>query len=170
MTNKLYILCVIPFSGKTTLAKGIVDKLGFTRIDLDEVKFQLFGNDITDPEIDEEGWNKVYKEMYRIIRQNLLEGKTIIHDTGNFTKRERSLVKKIADEVGVETTTIFVDIPPTEARKRLESNRLTKERFDVADEDFYSTIKELEIPGDGEIHLIYNWTDSADKWIEQNLR
>ena len=59
MNIKLYILCGIPFSGKTTLANKVVEMLGFKRIDLDEIKFKIFGPKITDSQIDQDGWNKV---------------------------------------------------------------------------------------------------------------
>jgi len=167
--NRLYILCGIPFSGKTTLAKKIVEKIGFSRIDLDEVKFSLFGKDITDSQIDQSGWDSVYQEMYRQIKQALSNGETVVHDTGNFTKHERDLVKKIADELNIESTTIFVNIPKPEAYKRLLDNRKTNIRFNVTDEDFESTVKEMEPPDQSENHLVFIWTDSVDHWIERNL-
>lgn len=95
--NSLYILCGIPFSGKTTLAKKIAEQPGFVRVDLDEVKFDLFGKNIKDPEIDKDDWNRVCWEMYKKITIFLKEGKNVINDTDNFTKHERSLVKQITD-------------------------------------------------------------------------
>jgi predicted kinase len=92
--NKLIILCGIPFSGKSTLAKELADKLGAIRIDLDEVKFDLFGKGIHDSEIDQSGWDKIYQEMYKKIETALKERQTVIHDTGNFTKYERNLISK----------------------------------------------------------------------------
>ncbi|MFA7300816.1 MAG: ATP-binding protein [Candidatus Shapirobacteria bacterium] len=169
MNNKLYILCGIPFSGKSTLAKKIVEKLGFTRIDLDEIKFEMFGKDITDSQINQSGWDKIYQEMYQRIRNKLLEGNTVIHDTGNFTKYERGLVKKIANEIGVDSTTILVNISEEEAHKRLLENRETKSRFDVSDSDFQSTVKEMEKPDNSEKHLIFQWYENQDKWIDDNL-
>ncbi|HPJ16651.1 MAG TPA: ATP-binding protein [Candidatus Woesebacteria bacterium] len=165
MKNKLYILCGIPFSGKTTLAKRLAEKLGFTRIDLDEVKFELFNPNILDVEIDQSGWDRVYQEMYLRIKQVLENGETVVHDTGNFTKAERDLVKKIADQLNIETTTIFVDIPKEEALKRLLENRITKKRFDVDMADFESTTKEMEPPTEDEKHLVFKWTDDVDGWI-----
>ena len=170
MKNKLYILCGIPFSGKTTLAKRLVEKLKYTRIDLDEVKFELFGREITDVEIDQSGWDEVYLKMYQKIRTALINGETVIHDTGNFTKNERGLVKKIADELNIESVTIFVEIPKAEAQKRLLENRKTKIRFDVADEDFESTNKEMEPPDQNEKHLVFRWTDDVDRWVIENFK
>lgn len=104
---KLYLLCGIPFSGKTTLAKEIVRKLGYTRIDLDDIKFELHGTDVKDEELKQEDWDVIYQEMYKRIKTSLKEGQTVIHDTGNFTKYERGLVRKIADKLNIPTITIF---------------------------------------------------------------
>lgn len=169
MNNKLFILCGIPFSGKTTLAKRMIDKLGFTRIDLDEVKFELFGKDITDSQIDQDGWDSVYQEMYKRVKQALVDGKTVVHDTGNFTKHERGLVKKIADDLGLSSTTIYINIPEPEAYKRLIENRKTNIRFNVTDDDFQSSAKEMEPPDENETHLLFKWTDEVDKWIDTNF-
>lgn len=97
MSNKLYIFCGIPFSGKSTLAKELAKRTGFTRIDLDEVKFGMFGKDITDFELQQKDWDVIYQEMYRQIKVALSSGQTVILDTGNFTKHERGLVRQIAD-------------------------------------------------------------------------
>ena len=67
--NKLYILCGIPFSGKTTLAKEIAKQKGFTRIDLDDVKFDLFGKYIQDKDLKQEDWDKIYQKNLAIYRR-----------------------------------------------------------------------------------------------------
>lgn len=169
MRNRLYILCGIPFSGKTTLAKRMVEKFGFTRIDLDEVKFDLFGSSITDSEIAKSGWDRVYQEMYKEIGDSLKQGRTVINDTGNFSRNERNMVKKIADDLGVESITIFVDIPEKEAHGRLLENRINKVRFDVSDADFSSTVAEMEKPEVREKYIIYKWTDDFDLWVDLNI-
>jgi predicted kinase len=169
MANKLYILCGIPFSGKTTLANKIAEKLGFIKIDLDEVKFELYGREITDGKISPAGWDKIYQEMYGRIHHNLDDGNTVIHDTGNFTRYERGLVKDIADKLEVETIIIFVDTPKEEAYKRLLENRQINTRFNVSDEDFKDTVEEMEPPLEDEKHLILHQNDQIDEWIAKNL-
>lgn len=167
--NKLYILCGIPFSGKTTLAKELEKRLGFARIDLDEVKFELLGQNVKDEDIKESQWNKIYLEMYQKIEEALKEGKTVVHDTGNFTRNERGMVKNIADKLGVESITIFVYIPIPEARKRILGNRETNHRFDVTDKDFESTVNEMEPPTNGENFIVYDSSQSLEDWLKQNF-
>jgi predicted kinase len=55
----LYILCGIPFSGKTTLAKKISKDGDCIRIDLDEVKVEFFGNSISDPDLKQSDWDRI---------------------------------------------------------------------------------------------------------------
>jgi predicted kinase len=117
MATKLYIFCGIPFSGKSTLTKTLAKQKGYTRIDLDEVKFDLYGKDITDQELKQKDWDAVYQEMYKQIGAALKAGNTVIHDTGNFTKYERGLVRQIADRLGVETATVFIDTPKAVAKE-----------------------------------------------------
>jgi len=170
MTSRLFILCGIPFSGKTVFAKKLTKKFDLIRIDLDEVKFRLFGNSIPDSKIDQSGWDKIYQLMYKKIRQALISGKTVVHDTGNFTKAERLLVKKIADDLKLKTLTIFVDTPSSLAYQRLLANRQTKKRFNVSSRDFYPTLAEMEAPDQTEAHLVYKSVDDFDVWLQKNKK
>lgn len=167
--NKLYILCGIPFSGKSTLAKAISSKKGFQRVDLDEVKFEMYGNDVNDEDLQQNDWDLIYQKMYQIIEDFLKQGKTVVHDTGNFTKYERKLVSQIADKLGIETLTIFVDTPKSTAYERLIQNRRTKSRFDVTSDDFENTVAEMEPPLEDENVLVFKANDDVDLWINEHL-
>ncbi len=169
MTNKLYILCGIPFSGKTTFAKAIVKRYGFQRVDLDEVKFKLYGKDIKDEDLQQEDWDKIYQQMYSEIKEYLEDGQTVIHDAGNFTKYERDLIKKIADKLNIESITIFVDIPIEVARERLIRNRNSHKRFDISDKSFNAAVAEMEKPTSEENNLIFQENDNAEEWITEKL-
>ena len=167
--NKLYILCGIPFSGKTTLASELVKRFGFIRIDLDEIKFELFGADKKDGDMDKRDWNYVYEEMYKRIDTELKAGKTVIHDTGNFTKKERSEVRQIADRLGIETITIFTETPVEVARQRLVVNKNTHLRFDVDQKVFESTLAEMQSPTADENPILFHYNESVETWINENF-
>ena len=167
--NKLLILCGIPFSGKSTLAKAISNKLGYKRVDLDEVKFELYGNNIKDEDLKQKDWDVIYQKMCQIIENLLKQGETVVHDAGNFTKYERGLVCQIADKLGIETKTIFVDVPKNIAYERLMQNRKTKARFDVTDKDFESTVAEMEPPAENENVITFKVSDNVDSWINEHL-
>ena len=167
--NKLYILCGLPFSGKSTLSKELAKRLGFTRIDLDDVKFELLGDDVNDDDIAQQDWDRIYQEMYRRIESALKEGKNVIHDTGNFTKYERGPVRQTADKLRRETKTIYVDTPKEVCFERLLNNRKTKERFDISDEAFQSTVEEMEVPSTDENTILFHTDSSLENWISENF-
>ena len=168
--SKLYIFCGIPFSGKTTITKLLENKFHWKRIDLDEVKFELFGDNVRDEDIDQPGWDKIYQEMYKRIDNSLSARENVIHDTGNFTKSERDVIRAIGERQGVEVITVFIDTPVEVARKRLQENRESKERFDITDESFEGCVNEMEPPTESEEHISYTQRDSLDSWIEENFK
>jgi predicted kinase len=141
--NKLYIFCGIPFAGKTELAKQVVSQLGYTRIDLDETKFSLFGNDVKDATINKAGWNQVYEAMYE--------------------------VRAIGEKLGIEVVTVFIDTPADIAWQRMQSNRQHPSRFDVTDADFESAVEEMAQPSDTEKHLVYDGRTEPKRWIADSL-
>lgn len=167
--NKLYILCGIPLSGKSTLATELVKRFGFTRIDLDEIKFELYGTHKKDSGMIERDWNYVYEEMYKRVDAELKTGRTVIHDTGNFTKKERNEVRQIADRLGTQTITIFLDTPPDIVRERLVKNRNTNQRFDVDQKDFESTVAEMEPPSADENPILFHHNESVEEWVKDNF-
>ena len=158
MKQTLLIFCGIPFSGKTTLATKLACDLNYQRIDLDEIKFELFGSSIQDDVIPQSGWDSIYQKMYQMIRETLSQGLGVIHDTGNFTIYERGLISQIAKGLQIPIITVFIHTPVEVARNRLLENRQSKKRFDVTDEAFESSCKEMEIPRNSENSLIFDYT------------
>lgn len=167
--NKLYVFCGIPFSGKSFVSKKIAREFNYQIVDLDEVKFEIFGKDVKDENIDQNGWDKIYQEMYQGIEDLLKKGETVIHDTGNFTKYERGLVKKIADNLNLNAITVFIDTPYEIAKQRLIENKTKKTRFDVSNESFESTIREMEPPDETEKHVTFKHGTDLDLWIKENF-
>ena len=168
-TVKLYILCGLPFSGKTVFAKELVRIKGWARVDLDDVKFELFGNDVKDKNLEQKDWDQVFKVVYYRIQDQLKKGYTVIYDTGNFTKHERDLVRKIAKRLNLSSAVIWVNTPEVIARKRLIVNDQTKERFTISELDFDEVIVEMEPPSPNENVLTYDSSVSPKDWILQNL-
>jgi predicted kinase len=169
MTNKLYIFCGIPFSGKSTLTKRIAEQKSYTRIDLDEEKFKLYGDSIQDAELQQKDWGVIYQATYKEVEAVLKVGQTVIYDTGNFTKYERDLVRHIADNLNIETLTVFVDTPEDIARQRLIANRQTNTRFNVTDQEFEEAVAEMEPPDKNEPYFSYSYDEPDDVWLEKHF-
>lgn len=138
--------------------------MNLIRIDLDDIKFNLFGKNIMDSQLTRNNWNSIYQKMYHLIEKNLKAGRSVINDTGNFTLKERNMVKKIADKFNIPSITVFVDTPERVAIDRLMKNK--GERFPVTVEEFESAVSEMEPPEKEENHVVYHSDQDINKFIK----
>lgn len=159
----LIILCGLPFSGKSTLAKFLTKHLGLTLIDLDEINSKL-GIGIDKP-VTENEWKKTYQISYEELEKSLEAGKSVIYDATNFTNKQRDKLRSIAKKYYVQTKVIWVNPPKKEVIKRWQENRLNKNRKDVSDEDFAEVLDNFENPTKEENMLTFDQTKSIEEWV-----
>ena len=139
MKQKLYIMCGLPFSGKTTLAKKISQQTGAEYIASDDL------HDASLPKI--ERWGAAIDLMKTRVEQTLKEGRGVVCDNGNYRKSQRDELYGMAREMGAETVVIFLDLPTEILRQRSEENT---SRPGVAEETFARHETQIEIPTDNE--------------------
>ena len=161
----LYILCGLPFSGKTTLAGELVSRLGVSHVAIDDINNE---RGIWDDEtgLSPEEWANTYQEAYRRIGSLLSQKKSVVDDSVNFTRELRDRLRAIAECYGADATVIYVDIPLAEVRRRWLENRQTGMRADVRDSDFANVVEHFEVPTEDENVLRYDGTISAVEWID----
>ncbi len=139
MTN-LYILCGLPFSGKSMLGKEMSVKTGYTLISYDDVWQSLH-------HLDENlTYEKVLEDCKKQITDLLNTGFTVIYDSANPKEEHRQDIKKIADEIGLNTSIIYLKLPLEEIRRRREVSLIDKTHHVVSDENFNKAIEQLEEP------------------------
>jgi predicted kinase len=167
MYNKdmLYILVGLPYAGKTTLTKELVNRFGFMRVSMDDVIDEK-GFNVVD--MTQEDWNLVYSEGYEKLKSLLVEGKTVILDLGNLKKSERDTARRIANEAHVDATMIYLDVPVETIKKRWETNAQTQERGQLEEVTLQSAIGMFQAPEPDEKYIIYNQTLDLDTWIKEN--
>ena len=163
-TTHLYILCGLPFAGKTTLAKALVRELDLSRVSIDDLNNE---RGIWDDEkgLSPEEWMDVYNEAYRRIDALLSQGKSVLDDNANFTREQRDHLRAIAANYHVPTTVIYVTTSLSEVRRRWQENRQTKVRSDVRDEDFAQVVDSFEAPTDDEHVVRYDGVMPIEEWI-----
>lgn len=164
-----YILCGLPFSGKTTLSKELQKKLGFTHINLDELKAKRGLSEVSDDDVSAEEWESIFAEADKMLVRFLLQGKSVVNETAWTTHKWRDRVRDIATRAGFPTKVIYINIPESAARKRWLHNKKTKKRYDTPDKIFEDLIKEFEVPTKEENLLLYDQTTSIANWIEKNF-
>ena len=164
-----YLLVGYSFAGKTTLAKELGKRFGFKRLSIDDVKFEIGYQDVSDDDVPDEAWKKIFEELDLRITENLKEGKTILNEYAWITKKWRDRARKIAYDLGIETKIIFVDTSEEVVRKRWQKNKKRNERFDVSEDVFEEAIKTFEKPSEEENVILYKETDDFESWINKNL-
>ena len=163
-TTHLYILCGLPFAGKTTLSKALVSELGLSRVSIDDLNNERgIWND--EKGLSPEEWADVYNEAYRRIEALLSQGKSVVDDNANFTRAQRDHLRAIAAKYDVSTMVIYVTTPLAEVRRRWQENRQTRVRSDVRDDDFAQVVDSFEAPTDDEYVVHYDGSMGVEEWL-----
>lgn len=141
----LYIMCGLPFSGKTELAKKIAEKTGAKMIAFDwiwaEKKRELI------PDLDKiEEWKFILNEAHKRIRQTLLENKSVVYDDISVRKEHRDALRTVARESNSSFAIVFLNTPMSLIRKREAENKTSKERHEVAYVNFNKAIRQWQQP------------------------
>ncbi len=164
MSNaRLYILCGLPFAGKTTLALALVHRLGFTHIALDDINSER-GLGVSGEPISQADWARSYAEAHRRLEAPLASGQTVIYDATNFTRKERDRLRKIAARHNIAASVIYLNLAD-QARRRWQDNRGSRTRYDVRDEDFAQVTANFELPTADENVITYDGILPLDEWI-----
>jgi predicted kinase len=167
MQNKptLYILCGLPYSGKTTLQKELVKRLGLQAVSVDRIMDE---RDMwREGHPTQEDWNEAYSEAYGRIEAYLKAGKTVIFDCANLPFHERENARMIAERLGIMHKLIYLNIPREEILRRWQENKKTQARSQLGQEMMESGFDLFDKPTESEHPILYNQQMDLDDWIER---
>ena len=120
----LYILCGLPYSGKTYMSNKIIETTPIAHISIDHILEEL-GFDWNSGRLpDESGWKKVFDISYERSGEALKNNLNVLYDSTNHTKTSRDVLRKVAQEVNAETKVVFIDAPTETIWKRWEENSI----------------------------------------------
>ncbi len=166
---RLYILCGLPFAGKSTLARELAKTHDLAYVAMDAINTER-GLGLHGDAISEEDWDITYQEAYRRIDSFLTQDESVIYDAPSFTKEQRDQLRAIAHRHGMSAKVIFVDVPESVIRERWLQNRRTGNRFDVRDDDFALVVDNFQLPTDEEDVIRYDQTLPVSEWVHQVFR
>lgn len=110
----LFLMCGLPGSGKTTLAKQIEQEKSALRLTPDEWIARLDIN-----AYDETKRAVIEAIQWDVAARALSLGTNVILDFGFWSKQERDDMCRKASELGADTKVCFLDIPHEELLRRL---------------------------------------------------
>jgi predicted kinase len=164
----LYILCGLPFAGKTTLANQIIAAKDMACVNLDHVKADE-GYFVSDDQVPDADWSGIYDVVHASLLMPLRLGRDVIYDASNLTRKERDEVQELASRRGFGSSLIYVAIPEAKARARWQENKTSHRRFDIPSVVFDEAVKTFEEPSRDEGAIVYAPTQDVARWIKANL-
>lgn len=137
----LFILCGLPFSGKSTLARDLSKKTNGIIISLDKVWAEL-----TDRKRAMVEWGEVVEEVDRLISKNLAEGNDVIYDDMNPLESHRNRVVHIANEKGAQYKIVYIDVSKKDMEDRQKHALAEDIHRIVTGEDIAKAMDQFEKP------------------------
>ena len=165
MVPTLFILCGLPFAGKTVLARRLNERYGLPVVRVDAIKFAHGFPWVENSPITAADWERIFAESYDRTRELLREGKSVVYDCANLQRESREKLRVLAAAERCPTQTIFVAAPVDTVRARWRRNRVSGERFDLPEALFESAIAAFQPPAADEGALVYGGTPELDAWI-----
>jgi predicted kinase len=114
MMSTLHLICGLPGSGKTALAKRLERELPALRLAPDEWMARIVGDGY-----DEEKRTVVETIQWEIAARALSLGVDVILEFGFWSRRERDDFRSRAAALGSDTKLYFLDVPRDELLRRL---------------------------------------------------
>src|SRR3954451_8329332 len=149
-STRLVLICGLPASGKSTLARRLAPKIPAIRLDKDEWVTRLGGD----------GWAEKFRERVEaqlwVLSQDLLaQGQSVILEWGHWARVERDEKRRGARALGVAVELHHLDAPLEEliarAERRTASGEWTAAPITRAHFETWATI--FQPPDEEELRL-----------------
>jgi predicted kinase len=114
LQSRLVLLCGLPASGKTTLARELADAYGAVRLNPDEWESALG----VDP-FDEGFQNRLEAAFWELTQRLLVLGTSVVLEWGFWARSERDEKREAARTLGVAVELRFLDAPYEELVRRV---------------------------------------------------
>ncbi len=147
----LHIICSVPCSGKSTLAKKLEGEHPALRLTPDEWMDRIVGDGHN-----EEKREVVEKIQSEIAEQALRLGIDVILESGFWSRKERDDLRHMAKSIGAITKVYYCEVPREELLKRLavRNANLPPHTFHIKEEHIERALKDFELPDLNEPDLI----------------
>lgn len=147
---RLILICGLPGSGKTTLAKQLAPEVPAVRLCPDEWKHDL-GIDY----YDEQSRVRLEERLWRLGQELLGLGQSVILENGFWARQERDELRLAARAFGVAVELHYLEAPVDELWRRLEvrNERALPGTAPIEREDLERWAQQFQAPDAAELAL-----------------
>jgi predicted kinase len=152
------MVCGLPGSGKSTVARRLERELGLVRLTPDEWILRL-GGDPYDPELRD----AVEALQWGLAQRLLAIGSGVVMESGFWSRSERDAVRHRAAELGAAVELHFLDVPLEELKARLrERNEDPATSIHVDPEMLDEWVRSFEPPDPEELETVEREMTATD--------
>ena len=149
----LFILCGLPYSGKTHVSDRLHTKTGIHVVRIDDILRKRCFDWNTNKLPNEAEWRGIFEESCQATKNILERSENVLYDSTNHTLASREKLRELAKQSGAETAVIFVNTPKHIIWERWEKNKKLTTRSIVAKDLVEMTIDAFDPPTKDE-HVI----------------
>ena len=164
-TARLIIICGLPGSGKTTLAKCLEESLNAVRLAPDEWMDVLSIN-----LYDEESRARIEALQWKLGQKLLKLGLVVIIEWGTWGKSERDALREGARQLGAAVELHYLSAPPEILFERIQ--RRGMENPPIKREDILRWAEVIQVPTEEEMNLFdpsSECTKNLDTFIHEEV-
>ena len=161
---QLFILCGLPFAGKSTLGSALAQHYGWRYLALDDIMTTLGLWQL--PTLTQAHWDSAFRTAYAALYCLLGSGIPVVYDATNHTRQQRDAVRTATAAATCYTAVIYVATPPVLVHARLAANRAVPTRGDLSDAELAYVIAHFEAPSADEHVFAFTPPTVLDAWIE----
>lgn len=162
--KRLFLMCGMPFAGKTTLARALAEYLDACRISLDEINAERGlpdgGTGLTVAE-----WERSRQIALGRLDRAMRTGRDVVIDDTCSFRWLRDGYREVADRHGYDSTVVFLEISAEDLRRRRADNDLRRRRPEMKDEVFEAVRLSFEIPERDEQAVRFRPGDDLTGWL-----
>jgi predicted kinase len=151
-----------PGSGKSYLARLLVERLGAELVQTDTIRKTIFRQ----PRYNAREHAAVYAESHRRIERQLRLGRTVVFDATNLEEHKRQIVYRLAEKASVHVVIVLTYAPLDAIEWRLSGRKRGADPLDRSDADWQVHLKLSRVDPIRLPHLLVNTTIGLEQIVE----